>query len=105
MNTQINKIGLVAMCAAVVGVNTMVAQAPQTPDRWGQTPKPEAVQKMEEALRIGGKDPEGAEALLKAALVADPNYYRAQYNLGLLSLKQNKKMEAVEQMRKAHSIQ
>jgi tetratricopeptide (TPR) repeat protein len=85
-----------SLCATAMG---------QEPDRWGQKPNPKAVEKMEAAIKIGGKDIAKSEVLLKEVLAMEPNYYRAQYNLGLVQLAQNKKKEAVEEMRRAYAIQ
>ena len=60
---------------------------------------------MEDAIKLREKDLAKSEVLLKQVLEMEPNYYRAQYNLGLVNLAQNKKKEAVEEMEKAKAIQ
>jgi tetratricopeptide (TPR) repeat protein len=97
LNTSIVIIGMaLSLCATAMG---------QAPDQWGQKPNPEAVKKMEDAIKLREKDLTKSELLLKQVLEMEPNYYRAQYNLGLVNLAQNKKKEAVEEMEKAKAIQ
>lgn len=102
MNNTFYKTALITLSSALCAI---VAAQGQEVDRWGQKPKPESVAKVAEAINIRETNIAKSEALLKEVVAAEPDYYRAQYNLGLVWLTQNKKTEAVEAFKKAYAIQ
>ena len=102
MKTTLQKIALVTLGSVLCAIHSTRAQEA---DRWGQKPKPESVSKLADALNIRETDIAKSEALMREVLAVDPDYYRAQYNLGLVCLALNKKTEAVEELKKAYAIQ
>lgn len=91
----------VALVVAALGVPTARAQT----DAWQTTLPPAHVQRAEEAksaLRHG--DAAAAERKYRELLAVEPDYYRAQYNLGLALLAQGRNEEAAAALERAVEI-
>jgi len=91
------------LCMLAVGAIARGANAPV--DSWGQTPRPDLAAKVNHAVEASKSAPADAERMLREVVAADPNYYSAQFNLGLLVLqKQDRAKEAVKELEKALDI-
>ena len=77
----------------------------QASKNWGQSPKPELIGKVQQAIEANNTSATTAEKLLREAALADPTYYRAQFNLGLVLLQQGRNAEAALELTKALDLQ
>lgn len=91
--------------SAAFAVLTPARVRAQASSNWGQSPKPEVVGKVQQAVAASRTSAPAAEKLLREAVVADPDYYRAQLNLGLVLLQQNRNADAAAELKKALDVQ
>jgi len=100
MRSEPRRVALAVLVVALVAP----AARPQT-DTWQTTLPPAHVQRADEAksaLRHG--DAEEAERKYRELLAVEPDYYRAQYNLGLALLAQGRNEEAAAALERAVEI-
>ena len=74
-------------------------------DKWNQAPKPDLVTKVDQAVAKSRSDPVAAERLLREVVTADPSYYRAQLNLGLVLLQAGRFNDSIIELMKAQDMQ
>ncbi|MEO8613907.1 MAG: tetratricopeptide repeat protein [Luteolibacter sp.] len=101
---QNNRFNVILTLASLITA-TCVDTWAQSPSDWGQHPKPQAKILVDKAVLQSQQDLNEASILLKTATVEDPNYYRAQRNLGLIRLSQNNNFDAIVELNKALDIQ